>query len=167
MQLALTDLYRAKWTNRIHEEWMRNLLKNRPDLQRSQLERVRDLMNAHVRDCLVADFESLEADLLLPDWDDRHVLAAAIKARAQVIVTFNLEDFPDQVLKALGLESQHPDRFIGHLIDRAPESVIGAAKICRLRLRNPPLDSARYLDCLERQHLPLTVEFLRANLKRI
>jgi len=39
MQLALTDLFRAKWTNRIHDEWIRNLLKNRPDLKREQLEK--------------------------------------------------------------------------------------------------------------------------------
>jgi hypothetical protein len=53
MWLALTDLFRARWTNAIHEEWMRNVLKNRPDLTRAQLERTRDLMNANVRDCLV------------------------------------------------------------------------------------------------------------------
>lgn len=78
MQLALTDLFRAKWTDRIHEEWMGNLLANRSDLQRVQLERVRDLMNAHVRDSLVSSYEFLESALELPDPDDRHVLAAAI-----------------------------------------------------------------------------------------
>lgn len=81
MQLALSDLYRAKWTERIHEEWMSNLLSN-----------------------------------------------PAIKAHADVIVTYNLNDFPESILKPLGLEAQHPDEFISHLIDLAPAAVIGAAK---------------------------------------
>lgn len=59
MQLALTDLFRAKWTNMIHDEWIRNVLKNRPDLTQKQLERTRDLMNAHVRDSVVEDYEFL------------------------------------------------------------------------------------------------------------
>ena len=59
MQLALTDLFRAKWTDAIHEEWMRNVAADRPDLSRAQLERTRDLMNANVRDCLVTGFEPL------------------------------------------------------------------------------------------------------------
>ena len=45
MRLALTDLFRAKWTNEIHEEWIRNLLKNRTDLKKEQLERIREMMN--------------------------------------------------------------------------------------------------------------------------
>jgi len=46
MHLALTDLFRAKWTDRIHDEWIRNVLEHRPDLRREQLERTRQLMNA-------------------------------------------------------------------------------------------------------------------------
>jgi hypothetical protein len=53
MHLAVTDLFRAKWTDEIHEEWIRNLLENRPDLTKERLQRTRELMNSHVRDCLV------------------------------------------------------------------------------------------------------------------
>ena len=87
MRLALTDLFRARWTDAIHEEWIRNVLANRSDLKREQLERTRDLMNAHVRDCLVTGHENLIEGLNLPGPDDRHVLAAAIRAGAGVIVT--------------------------------------------------------------------------------
>ena len=56
MHLALTDLFRARWTADIHEEWMRSVLRDRPDLSREKLERVRGLMDAHVRDCLVTGY---------------------------------------------------------------------------------------------------------------
>ena len=67
MHLALTDLFRAKWTEAIHEEWIRSVLENRPDLTRGQLERTRQLMDAHVRDCIVTDYEDLIPALTLPD----------------------------------------------------------------------------------------------------
>jgi hypothetical protein len=85
MHLALTDLYRARWTHTIHEEWIRAVLENRADLARAQLERTRDLMNAHARNALVENYEDL-----IP----AHVLAAAIRGRADVIVTYNTRDFP-------------------------------------------------------------------------
>ena len=59
VQLALTELYRAKWSNKIHEEWIRNVLKNRPNISREQLEKIRDLMNISVPDCLVENYEDI------------------------------------------------------------------------------------------------------------
>jgi hypothetical protein len=81
MQVALSDLVQAKWTERIHDEWIRNLLENRSDLTRAQLDRTRQLMNRATRDSLVEGYESLVKSLQLPDDDDRHVLTAAIHAR--------------------------------------------------------------------------------------
>ena len=86
MQLAVTDLFHAKWTNQIHDEWIRNLLKNRPDLTRDKLIKIRNLMNENVRDCLVEKFENISTTLKLPDKDDHHVLAAAIKSICDTIV---------------------------------------------------------------------------------
>jgi len=162
MQLALSGLFRAKWTNAIHDEWIRNVLRERPDLRAEQLERTRTLMNAHVRDCLVENYESLIAGLQLPDPNDRHVLAAAIRARADVIVTFNLKDFPAEALKPYGLEAQHPDDFLAHLIDLDPEVVTHAGNACRERLKNPPKTIQEYLDILSGQNLPRTAAFFRS-----
>ena len=114
LELAVADLYRAKWSNSVHGEWIRAVLRNRPDLTPAQLERTRDLMNAHVRDALVVGFEPLIEMLDLPDPDDRHVLAAAVKGRADLIVTANLKDFPAEKLDDWGIEAQHPDQFLTH-----------------------------------------------------
>jgi len=161
MHLALTDLFRARWTDRIHDEWIDNVLQDRPDLKREQLERTRSLMNAHVRDCLVSGYEDLIEGLTLPDPDDRHVLAAAIRAGASVIVTFNLDDFPSDYLDDFDVEVQHPDEFITHLIDLAPAAVCSAAKRHRASLQNPPKTVAEYLGSLANQRLPKTVSRLR------
>jgi hypothetical protein len=80
MHLALMGMFRAKWSADVHEEWMRNLLKNRSDLTREKLERTRQLMDKAAPDALVTGYQHLIPGLLLPDEDDRHVLAAAIRA---------------------------------------------------------------------------------------
>jgi peroxiredoxin (alkyl hydroperoxide reductase subunit C) len=69
-------------------------------------------MNAAVRDSLVTGYEPLIDGLTLPDQDDRHVLAAAVRSGAQVIITSNLKDFPGDVLKSFGIEPQSPDEFV-------------------------------------------------------
>ena len=94
IRVAMAGLVRARWTDAIHEEWIRNLLRNRPDLGAEQLKRTRQLMDRAVPDCLVIGYEGLIDGLRLPDMDDRHVLAAAIHARATLILTLNVRDFP-------------------------------------------------------------------------
>jgi predicted nucleic acid-binding protein len=160
LQLALTDLFRAKWTDRIHDEWIGSLLEKRPELA-EQLERTRSLMNCSVRDCLVTGYEQIEQSLELPDAKDRHVLAAAIVGHAQVIVTFNLKDFPDEKLKPFGIEAQHPDEFITNLMDLSPQMVCASAKKCRARLKKPMFDVEQYLDALAHRQLTNTVSILR------
>lgn len=161
MHIAVTDLYRAKWTDTIHDEWMRNVLKNRPDLKLEQIQRTRDLMNSNIRDCLVTGYETLIDAVTLPDPDDRHVLAAAIRAGADLIVTFNLNDFPKKDLQPYGIEAQHPDDFLTYQLDLAPNIVCAAAKRHRASLKNPPKDVDEYLATLEAQGLAQTVLSLR------
>ncbi|MEC4983411.1 MAG: PIN domain-containing protein [Oscillatoria sp. PMC 1068.18] len=161
MQLALSDLYRARWTDQIHDEWIRSLLKKRPDLTLEQLTYTRNLMNSHVRGCLIEDYEQFIPSLTLPDADDRHVLAAAIKGEADVIVTMNLRDFPASALAKFEIEVQHPDDFIVDLIGLKPAAVVEAAKICRNRLQNPPKSVDEYLDTLVKQQLVNSVSLLR------
>jgi len=103
----------------------------------------------------------LVESLSLPDPDDRHVLAAAICGHAEVIVTFNEKDFPAKVLEEFGVETQHPDEFISHLITLDWSMVCRALKNQRASLKNPPRTADELLDTLEQQGLPLSVSQLR------
>lgn len=138
MWLNIRLAFQPKWTERIHTEWMENLLENRPDLTRSQLERTRDLMNRWGRDGHVPDYGALIDTLTLSDPDDRHVLAAAIASKASTIVTFNLSDFPNSVLEPLGVRAVHPDVFLCDLLDKDASLFVAAIHDQLDALRNPP-----------------------------
>ncbi|WP_454873358.1 PIN domain-containing protein [Paraburkholderia xenovorans] len=161
MRLALTDLYRARWTHAIHEEWIRNLIANRPDLDRARIYRVRELMDAHVRDALVENFEHLIPAINLPDPDDAHVVAAAVHCGAELIVTFNLKDFPARALSTFNVVAQHPDDFIADLFDLNQAKVLEAMAEHRKSLKNPPKSVNEYLDTLARIGLTQTVSVVR------
>jgi len=160
MWLGLSGQFRARWSRDIHKEWKRNLLLNRPDLTRAQVDRTSDLMDRAIPDGLVDRYEALVAGLTLPDPDDRHVLAAAIRCGASVIVTFNQRDFPADVLASYGVESQHPDEFVENLFDLDAAAVVAAAQRQRAQLKNPPMDVDRYLEILFRQGLVQTTKVL-------
>ena len=161
MRLALNGLFQARWSAHVHEEWIRAVLRDRPDVSVARLHLIRDAMDRHAEDCLVTGYESLIEGLSLPDPDDRHVLAAAIAGRADVIVTSNLKDFPDVILEGYGIEAQHPDEFVRHLIDLAPVLVIDAVRDQQASLVNPPMSMSELLAVFERLSLTDTVLELR------
>ena len=108
----LPHLVQAKWTDEILGEMLGALRKNLPDISEAQASRLRERMNAAVRDCLVQGYEPLIEVLDLPDPDDRHVLAAAVKVNAQLIVTWNRKHFPQSKLAAWGVRAKSPDDFV-------------------------------------------------------
>jgi predicted nucleic acid-binding protein len=160
MFLAQTDLFRARWTLDIHEEWIRNLLLKRADLNREKLEGLRDMMIEAIPNSLVTGYEPAIDGLELPDPEDRHVLAAALRANAEIIVTANLKDFPPGSLKAYNVVAQHPDDFILDLIDLKPPLVLACFKEDRTHYCNPPYTVEEYLENLTRQGLSKTVAYL-------
>lgn len=162
IQLAQTNLFKAKWTADIHREWIEALLRNEPRRERATLERTRDLMDRAVRDCLVTGYEPLIEALALPDQEDRHVLAAAIAGRCDVIVTQNLKDFPAEALAPYGMEAQHPDEFLSNHLGLAPGVFCEAVRKLRARLKNPPYSVDDYLDTLTQQGLVGTAAELEA-----
>lgn len=161
MRLALTDCFRARWSEAIHEEWIANLKSKRPDIDPSALQKTRELMNTSVRDCIVEGFEYLIPGIELPDKGDRHVVAAAVHAKAQAIITFNLKDFPSSVLEPLGLNAQHPDDFVADLFDLYPAAVLQAVAEQRASLKRVPRTVEQFLEILSRQGLTQTVSLLK------
>lgn len=157
VRLAMTGLFQAKWTNQILDECFRNVLLDRPELTLEKLERTRALMNSAVRDCLVEGHETLIDGLTLPDSNDRHVLAAAIRSSAQVIVTSNLKDFPADALDPYDIEAQKPDVFVEHQLDLSWRAVCHVVEQQLEALKNPP-------NKLEAQGLSRSVRRLRTQL---
>jgi hypothetical protein len=161
IRLAQTGHFRARWTERIHDEWLHNLKLNRPDLPDEALDRTRRLIDEAVADALVTDYESHESSFTLPDRGDRHVVAAAVRCNAGVIVTYNVRDFPSDVLAPLGISAQHPDEFVSHLFDLAPGAVSAAVRDQRAALMHPPRTIDELLDTFLSLQLAETVAQLR------
>ena len=157
IQLAITGLFAAKWSADIQREWIEALLRNQPHRDRKALERTRGLMDAALEDALVTGYESLIPALSLPDSGDRHVLAAAIVGRCDVIVTRNLQDFPAEALAPFEIAAQHPDEFLSNHLNLAPGVFCSAVRKVCARLGNPPVSVDDYLDVLMRQGLVITV----------
>lgn len=137
LSLAVAGLYHARWTEHINTEWTRNLATNRPDIA-PKIPLLLDTVNRAVPDCLVENYDFLVATLVLPDPDDRHVLAAAIVGHADAIVTANLKDFPAQALAAHGVEAQHPDDFIMNQLQLRPLEALKVFKHIRAKRKTHP-----------------------------
>lgn len=160
IRVGQTALFQAKWTDEILDEVFDAIVATQPELS-GRLERTRTLMNAAIPDALVTGYEHLIDDLELPDPDDRHVLAAAIHADAEVIVTRNLKDFPDDRLKPYGVEAQNPDDFVLHVFGLAPAQVVGAVRDQARALSRPNTTPGELLDRLQAVGLPRSAAAMR------
>lgn len=162
VSLAAAGLYRAKWSQQIHDEWTRNLLEDRNDLTKEQMVRCCTHMNTAVTDSLVTGYEDLIESLTLRDPDDRHVLAVAIRSNADSIVTFNQKDFDHDELAKFDLFTEHTDDFACNMIEIHTPKVLSAVREMRARLRTPPKTAAEFLETLRNQGLPQSVAKLSA-----
>lgn len=160
LSLAHADLYSAKWSSHIRDEWTRSLLRDRPQMGDRIAEAAR-LMEAAVPDCLVLGYEHLIENLHLPDPDDRHVLAAAIAGHADAIVTWNERDFPQSALDPFGIEVQSPDEFVLNQLMLEKIPALTAIKRMRERWERPQYDALALVDLLEQRGLPQTAAHLR------
>lgn len=161
MQLAVADLYRPKWTTDIHQEWINVLERKRSDIGLDRLKKRRNQMDAKARDPLVTGYKSLESAIYLPDENDRHVLAAAIVGGCNVIVTYNLKDFPQATLSKFDIEAQHPDVFLANHLDLFPGKFCAAVRAVRRRHIRKKFTLDEYLDSLGEIELVATVNGLR------
>ena len=160
MEAAVSRLFRARWSRQVHAEWIAAVLRKRGDLAAETLEAIATQMNIAVPEAVVDGYQGLVAGLTLPDPDDRHVLAAAIVAGADVIVTFNLDDFPAAALAGVGLQASHPDAFFLGLESVDPGILADVAARDLAHYRNPPLTKDRYLGDLAKAGVPRLVDHL-------
>lgn len=153
VQAAVDRLVEARWTDKIHEEWIRNLATSTPAVPIERLQVTRQLMNDALPAATVRGYEGNIPAVNLPDPDDRHVVAAGIAASASVILTWNLRDFPAIELKKHGLRRQTPDAFLADLFDEAPDLTVGSLANARRNLNKTRVSAAGFIEILDNQKL--------------
>lgn len=155
LRAAAKDLYRLHWSDDILEEVFRNLVENHLATESDARKRV-SVMRQVFPEALVVGHQAI-AGRMMNDPKDRHVLAAAVTAGAQVIVTHNLGDFPEHTLSPYDVEAQSPDDFLLTLYDLAPRTMVKVVQNQSAALRNPPMSVDQVLDYLA-QHAPMFAE---------
>lgn len=129
---AEAGLYQPVFSDRILREWVLATAKLGPAAPAIAEGEAALLRTAFPRG-LVRDHPEVEARLVLPDPNDRHVLATAIASGADAIVTFNAQDFPGHVLAAEGITRRDPDGFLWELQSRHPETMARIVDSVRAR----------------------------------
>ncbi|MEM6722350.1 MAG: PIN domain-containing protein [Bacteroidota bacterium] len=157
---AFYELFTVKWSKHIFDEWENVML--RKGIPREEVTKRLARANLAFPDALVTNYESLIAGLSLPDEKDRHVLAAAIKTNANVIVTNNLKDFPNEYLTNFGLSAKSADNFIADIIDLNHEQAIKAFTKLVLNRTNPNLNAYQVLDNLKKNGLKKSADYLHS-----
>lgn len=160
LTLAEHEVYIPIWTERIQDEWSCNLVKKIPELGPATV-RVKELMAIHFKGSLVTDYEEIESTLSLPDPADRHVLAAAIKSEANVIVTENIKDYPPETAASYEIEIMTADEFLVRLINQNKYGVIQAFFALTNGFKNPPLSAEDVFNKCEQRGLKESVQILR------
>jgi len=161
LEAALDGLCHCRWSDQILSEVRMALLRQRPDLRPSQINRLFDLLGLACPEARneVRPRRSLRLPKLV-DESDAHVISAAYAAGADVIVTFNLRHFPSHVLKPLGIKALSPDRWLLAQAEQHPDRLRTLVERCRQRLRYPPLSRNTHNKALRRAGLPLLVDYL-------
>jgi len=154
------DLFTPKWSKHIFDEW-EGVMKGKGASSGTIANRKRNVQNAFP-DAMVDNYEYLISGLELPDEKDKHVLAAAIKTNANVIVTNNLKHFPDEIVNKYGLSAKNADDFLTDTIDLNNDTAVEAFRKMVLHKRNPDLDEYQVLDQLRNNDLQATADYLHA-----
>jgi PIN domain-containing protein len=162
MRVAVSNIATARWTDQILDECFDSIQEQRKDLPPEALAKTRQLMCEVVPDCLITGYEHLIPALKLPDADDRHVLAAAIRCGAQAIVTTNLKHFPRENLDPYHIEAKHPDDFVQESIDLSAGALVQIITEQAAALKNPATTVPALLDTLRGLGLVQSVARLRA-----
>jgi len=160
MWFAYYELYTPKWSNNIFDEWI-SVMKKKGIAENEALKRT-NKMNLAFPDALVQNYETLIDSIQLPDKNDRHVLAAAIKTNADLIITNNLKDFPEEYLIGFGLKAKSPDDFFTDIIDLNHELSVQAFRRMVFNKKNPPFNEYDVLDIFRKIGLHDTANYLHS-----
>ena len=154
------DLYTPKWSKHIFDEWFEVMIRN--GMSKDEALKRTSIVNDAFPDALVENYEPLIETLTLPDPRDRHVLAAAIRANANLIVTSNLKHFPKEYISGFGLSAKDADDFFTDIIDLNHEASIKAFRDLVMNKKNPPLDDYQILDVFRKNGLENTADYIHA-----
>lgn len=154
LRLAEHELFRPVWSQKILQETRDAILLVHPDMDPSRAEARLHAMDEAFSDASVTGWEAMADGLTMPDPEDRHVVAAAIRGRAELIVTANIGDFPSDILEPLGLHALSPDDFLLDQLDLAPGITKRALEEQAAATRRPPLTVSDVLDALDRAGVP-------------
>lgn len=150
LRLAERRIYRPLWSEAILSELHKNLLLR---FESAAVEHRLLNMRESFPDALIAGYESLIPGMTCDD-KDRHVLAAAIRGGAQVLVTFNLDDFPPASLVGFDIEAVHPDQFLLDQLDLYPGAVTNTLAAWSQDCQNPELSTPELLTFLVKSGVP-------------
>jgi hypothetical protein len=153
IQAAVDGLVQPRWTDEIHQGWIRNLMAGTAGIPSDRLQRTRRLMDNALPAATVRAYSVHIPAVSLPDPNDRHVVAAAIASGASMILTWNIQDFPARELKKFGLRRQTPDTFLMDLYKTAPDLMVGSLANARRNLSKSRVSALEFIDILKNQKL--------------
>lgn len=163
--LSVYELYSPKWTNKLLDEFTDIFEKKKMNISSDRIQKQVDLMNQACPDAMVSKYDDLISSVKLKDEDDKHVVAAALKCNANVIVTHNLKDFPNLYLETIGLTAAGPDTFIADVIDLSPDRCCDTFREMLLTKNKPPYEESEYLEIFRNNGLKETAKELRKYLE--
>ncbi len=161
---AYEELFVPFWSKHVLMEWSRVMQRN--GLTQTESQRRMHMIQDAFPFAMVRGYESLIEQLHLPDEDDRHVLAAAIRVGADFIVTQNLKDFPKSALSSFGIAAMNADSFLANLIRNNPKNALRAFKQLVKQRKRPIQLSQEVIQSLRNQGLKQTAELLHEMISR-
>ncbi|UGY16270.1 PIN domain-containing protein [Bradyrhizobium septentrionale] len=172
LSLAEADFFRLRWSEKILDETQKAVeqiyaKRGHPDAA-DRAQRARKNMEAAFEDAKVENYDHLlPLGDALPDRGDKHVLAAAVKTQASMIVTENLRHFPSDILSDLNIEAKSADSFIADTIALDPGRAVAAIRKMRLRFKRPEKTAEALLLDMEAAGLIEAVDLLREHVESL
>lgn len=164
LRVAEKGGFRPAWSERILRSVRQVVLDVHGDLEATRIDKRLDAMRAFFPDAMTTGWETLVDGIHLPDDNDRHVVAGAIVARADMIVTANIRDFPTAELDRFDLHAKTPDEFLLDLMDLAPQRMVETIVEQAEAALHPPLDAEDVLIALGRAGAPEFARIVREQL---